>query len=72
MQPESYVVRLYRRTKADPAEIVGVVEWPATGRQAAFRGLAELCAILAAPHRHLRRYGASPKPIVGPRGPREP
>ncbi len=72
MQPESYVVRLYRRTKADPRDIVGVVELPANGRQAAFRGLAELCTILATPGRHLRRNGASPKPIVGKRGPREP
>ncbi|MBN3788812.1 hypothetical protein [Burkholderia sp. Ac-20353] len=72
MQPESYVVRLYRRTKADPREIVGVVELPANGRQAAFHGLAELCTILTAPRRHLRRNGTSPKPIVSKRGQREP
>jgi len=54
MQPESYVVRVYRRSQGDPRKIVGVVEAPGSRRQAAFRGLAELLAILAAPRRHLR------------------
>jgi hypothetical protein len=58
MQPESYVVRVYRRGNTDPREIVGVVEVPESGRQAVFHGLAELSAILAAPRRRLRRAGA--------------
>lgn len=55
MPNESYVVRIYRRPRDDATQIVGIVEAPGGGRQAAFRDAAELGAILAQPRRHLRR-----------------
>ena len=39
---ESYVVRVYRRSQGDPAELVGVVEQVRTGRKTSFHNIAEL------------------------------
>jgi hypothetical protein len=41
-ESESYVVRVYRRCRGDPAELVGVVEQVRTGRKIAFHNIAEL------------------------------
>ena len=61
MRQESYVIRIYRREKRYPQEIVGTVEAPESGRQASFRGFTELFAILTHPRRYLRAAMARPE-----------
>jgi len=69
MQPESYVVRVYRREKSDPNAVVGIVEAPESHRQARFHDLADLAGILAAPARHLRHAGAAARSAMRPPSP---
>jgi hypothetical protein len=64
MRRESYVIRIYRRGQANAGELVGIVESPESGRQAPFRGLAQLSAILAAPRRHLHRAARTASPLI--------
>jgi hypothetical protein len=66
MQPESYVVRVYRRGKGDPNAVVGIVEAPESHRQARFHDLAELARILGSPARHLRHAGAATRSAMRP------
>ena len=59
VKPETYVVRIYRRTRDEPRKVLGVVEAPGKGRWARFGSLADLVAILGAPRSHLRRRTAT-------------
>ncbi len=43
---ESYIVRVYRRDKKDPHQLVGIVENAALGEQRPFHTLEELGRIL--------------------------
>lgn len=45
----TYIVRIYRRTKDKPEEIIGLVEHVDTQDQFRFHNLQELCAIIAGP-----------------------
>lgn len=62
MEPEAYIVRVYRRTSGQPAQIAGQVETPGGTLYAGFASLPELVAILEAPDEHLRRSEASRTP----------
>jgi hypothetical protein len=46
---ESYVVRIYRRGREEPKELIGVVERAGDAAQHAFKTPDELLQILAAP-----------------------
>jgi hypothetical protein len=43
---DSYIVRVYRRSPGDPAQLVGVVEAVRTGRKTPFHNIEELCEVL--------------------------
>lgn len=45
--PESYVVRIYRRSPALPGRVTGTVELVGSGSELSFRSLRELDRILA-------------------------
>jgi hypothetical protein len=47
---ESFVVRIYRRQKAQPEKVVGLVEHPEDGATERFSGMSELVNILLTPH----------------------
>jgi len=64
VKPETYVVRIYRRTRDEPRKVLGVVEAPGKGRWARFSSLADLVAILGAPRSHLRRGAATPPDTI--------
>lgn len=53
MVPEVYIVRVYRRCSGPPLVISGRIETPGGGLCASFTSLAELAAIIEAPHAHL-------------------
>jgi hypothetical protein len=44
---DSYLIRIYRRSKDDPEEVVGVVEEIKTGLKHAFQGMSSLCKLLS-------------------------
>jgi len=58
IEPETYVLRIYRRGRARPRDVVGLIEIPDGTRQASFASLGELAAILAAPRIHLQAAAA--------------
>ena len=43
---DSYLIRIYRRSKDDPEEVVGVVEEVDTGLNRSFQGMAQLTKML--------------------------
>jgi hypothetical protein len=43
---DTYIVRVYRRSPGDPAQLVGVVEAVRTGRKTPFHNIEELCEVL--------------------------
>lgn len=43
---DSYLIRIYRRSKKDPQQVVGVVEEIDSGLNRSFRGMAELANML--------------------------
>jgi len=45
---DTYIVRIYRQDKGNPAEPVGVLEEACSSTSQSFRGLGELCALLTA------------------------
>jgi hypothetical protein len=55
MTPETYVLRVYRRSGDAPWQIVGRVETPGGQLCAGFTSLVELSAILESPKDYLRR-----------------
>lgn len=57
--PETYIVRVYRRSITPAVQLVGTVETPGGSRSAAFTNLTELATILDAPGEHLREPAAS-------------
>jgi predicted transcriptional regulator with HTH domain len=44
---DSYLIRIYRRSKDDPEGVVGVVEEIKTGLNHAFQGMSSLCKLLS-------------------------
>jgi hypothetical protein len=58
MTPETYVLRVYRRSDDPPRQIVGRVETPGGQLCASFASLVELSAILESPREFLRRADA--------------
>jgi hypothetical protein len=62
MTPETYVLRVYRRSGDPPRQIVGRVETPGGHLCAGFASLMELSAILESPKDHLRRADDSKIP----------
>jgi hypothetical protein len=61
LQPESYVVRIYRRKPRGPGRIAGTVEIVASGTERSFSSLRELQQIL----------GGSAGPASTPKKPKE-
>jgi hypothetical protein len=57
VRPETFIVRVYRRSPRRGFEVVGRVETPGGTRHARFASLAELAAILSSPRAHMRRTG---------------
>jgi len=43
---DSYLIRIYRRSKDDPEEVVGVVEEIDSGLNRSFQGMAQLAKML--------------------------
>ena len=64
---ESYVVRIYRRQKAQPEKVVGLVEHPEDGSTERFSGMSELVNILLTPAQ-LAKTVAAPEEEIGSRG----
>ena len=64
---ETYVVRVYRRNPARPAEIVGIVEWVGTEHTLHFSNVEELNAILTTSDNttEARRYGKNKRSRKG-------
>jgi hypothetical protein len=56
--PESYVVRIYRRSANHPGRIAGTVEVVASGSECSFASARELQRILGAPIRPAPRANA--------------
>ena len=54
MRAESYVVRIYRRGRANRNAVIGIVEAVRSGRQKPFQNLEELTQILASPGARLK------------------
>lgn len=55
MTPETYVLRVYRRSGGPPRQIVGRLETPGGQLCAGFANFTELSAILESPRDYLRR-----------------
>ena len=53
MIPETYIVRIYRRTGGAQQQIAGSIETPSGASCAGFASLTELIAILGTPKAHL-------------------
>jgi hypothetical protein len=51
---DSYLTRIYRRSKDDPDEIVGIIEEIDTGEKHSFKHVSELNAIITKPARKKR------------------
>lgn len=62
MTPETYIVRVYRRSSGRPLQLVGRVETPGGNLCAGFASLPELAAILQSPADHLREPQATESP----------
>ena len=62
MTPETYVLRVYRRSGDPPRQIVGRVETPGGQLCARFASFVELTAILESPKDYLRRADDSAVP----------
>jgi len=60
--PETYILRIYRRSLDPPRDIVGRVETPSGEFGAGFATFAQLSAILESPKTFLRRVDASEAP----------
>jgi hypothetical protein len=54
VNPEIYIVRIYRRRRG--WEIVGRIETPGGARQARFASLEELATILSSPRTRMARW----------------
>jgi hypothetical protein len=63
MIPETYIVRIYRRTGGPQQQIAGSIETPSGASCAGFASLTELMAILGAPKAHLQP--AAPSDAAG-------
>jgi hypothetical protein len=57
--PETYIVRIYRRSAELPDQLAGRVETPNGTLGAAFATLAELTSILGAPKTHFQSTQSS-------------
>jgi hypothetical protein len=55
MKPETYIVRIYRRSNRPSPSVAGLLETPDGKRSISFASLAELSAILRVPRESLRR-----------------
>jgi hypothetical protein len=62
MTPETYIVRVYRRSSGQSLQLVGRVETPGGNLCAGFASLPELAAILQSPADHLREPRATGSP----------
>jgi hypothetical protein len=51
---DSYLARIYRRSKDDPDEIVGIIEEIDTGKKHSFKNVSELNTIITKPARRKR------------------
>jgi len=63
---DSYIVRIYRRTQGDSAEVAGLVETVGTSERLSFRSFPELTSVL---HRMLEH--GSDEALVGQQQTRE-
>jgi hypothetical protein len=62
MTPETYIVRIYRRSSGRARQIAGLVETPDGALSASFASLAELADILEAPKTRLHRSEPAESP----------
>ena len=60
MAPETYIVRVYRRSRGPSIVLAGRIETPGGSLCASFTSLAELGTILLEPHGHLREAEVPP------------
>jgi hypothetical protein len=58
---DTYIVRVYRRSRGDPAQLVGVVEAVRTGRKTPFHNMTELWDVLALASHRPRSAAATTK-----------